>query len=143
MTEKNEGGCVCGSIRYTAHGAPKRITVCHCAWCQRRTGSAFGIETVFKEENISFVGDTLQKYRHVSDESGRWVDQHFCSQCGTNIGISLEAVPGLRTIAAGTYDDPSWLGQEKHAFRHVYLRSSQNWVDVPDGVEKFEIHFRK
>ena len=141
--ERHAGGCVCGSVRYVAQGDPARITVCHCTWCQRRTGSAFGVESVFKAEDVSFTGDTLQTYRHISDESGRWVDQYFCTRCGTNIGIALEAVPGLRTIAAGTFDDPSWLDRGKHSFRYVYLRSAQDWAEIPDGVEKYEVHWRK
>jgi hypothetical protein len=143
MAEQHEGGCVYGAVRYVAHGDPERVTVCHCTWCQRRTGSAFGVEVVFKTENLMVVGDTLREYRHISDESGRWLDQHFCSRCGANIGITLEAVPGIRTIAAGTFDDPSWLSREQHAFRYVYLRSAQNWSEVPDGAERYEAHFRK
>jgi hypothetical protein len=143
MAQQNEGGCVCGAVRYVAHGDPERVTVCHCTWCQRRTGSAFGVEVVFRMEEVTFVGDTLRTYRHVSDESGRWLDQQFCSRCGTNIGFTLEAVPDIRTIAAGTFNDPSWLSREKHAFRYVYLRSAQNWSKVPDGAERYEAHFRK
>jgi hypothetical protein len=143
MVEQHEGGCVCGGVRYAVHGEPERVTVCYCTWCQRRTGSAFGVEAVFRTEEVALAGGALQKYRHISDESGRWLDQEFCARCGTNIGFALEAVPGIRTIAAGTFDDPSWLTSEKYAFRHVYLRSAQNWSKVPEGVERYEAHFRK
>jgi len=143
MVQRNEGGCVCGAVRYVAHGDPERVTVCHCTWCQRRTGSAFGVEAVFKTEDVSLAGDALRTYRHVSDGSGRWLDQHFCSRCGTNIGMTLEAVPGIRTIAAGTFDNPSWVKPGRHAFRYVYLRSAQKWSKVPDGVEQYEAHFRR
>jgi hypothetical protein len=106
-------------------------------------GSAFGVEAVFRTEDVIFIGDTLRKYRHISDESGRWLDQQFCSRCGTNIGFTLEAVPGIRTIATGTFDEPSWIKPEKHPFRYVYLRSAQNWSRIPDGVEHYEAHFRQ
>jgi hypothetical protein len=85
---------------------------------------------------VTIAGDTLRIYRHVSDESGRWLDQQFCSHCGTSIGSALEAVPGIRTIAAGTFDDPSWIKRDRHAFRYVYLRSAQDWSETPDGVER-------
>jgi len=143
MAERHEGGCVCGAVRYVAHGDPERVTVCHCTWCQRRTGSAFGVETVFNIEHVALAGDTLRRYRHISDESGRWLDQEFCSHCGTNIGFTLEAVPGIRTIAAGTFDDRSWITPEKYRFRYVYLRSAQGWSRLPEGVEQYEAHFRK
>jgi hypothetical protein len=143
MAEQHEGGCVCGAVRYVAHGDPERVTVCHCTWCQRRTGSAFGVEVVFRTEALTFSGETLRTWRHISDESGRWLDQHFCCRCGTNLGISLEAVPGIRTLAAGSFDDPSWLRREKYLFRYVYLRSARDWSTIPDGVERYEAHFRR
>jgi len=139
----HQGGCVCGRVRYVVHDDPERVTICHCAWCQRRTGSAFGIEAVFRLEKVTMSDGPLKAYRHVSDESGRWIDQHFCSSCGTNIGFTLEAVPGIRTIAGGTFDDPSWIDAAKHQFRHVFLRSAQNWCTIPKGVETYEEHFRR
>jgi hypothetical protein len=141
--EQHAGGCVWGSVRYVAHGDPERVTICHCTWCQRRTGSAFGVETVFRREQVTLSGDTLSTYRHVSDESGRWLDQDFCSRCGTNLGIALEAVPGIRTIAAGTFDDPSWVNRGRFTFRHVFVRSARDWANVPDDVERYEMHFRR
>jgi hypothetical protein len=101
VADRNEGGCVCGGVRYVAQGDPERVTICHCTWCQRRTGSAFGVEVVFRIENVALAGEALRTWRHVSDQSGRWLDQDFCSRCGANIGLTLEAVPGIRTIAAG------------------------------------------
>lgn len=143
MAEQHEGGCVCGGVRYVVHGEPERVTVCHCTWCQRRTGTAFGVEVVFRSENVALEGETLRSYRHVSDESGRWLEQAFCSRCGSNLGFTLEAVPGIRTIAAGTFDDPSWISRDRYLFRYVFLRSARNWSSVPDGVEQYEAHFRK
>ena len=139
---KHAGGCVCGRVRYVADGEPERVTICHCAWCQRRTGSAFGIEVVFGQEKVAFTTGMMRTYRHVSDVSGRWLDQDFCAACGSNIGFTLEAVPGIRTIAAGTFDDPSWIDPEKHRFRHVFTRSARSWSGIPDGVERHERHFR-
>ncbi|HEX5080163.1 MAG TPA: GFA family protein [Geminicoccaceae bacterium] len=141
MGERHEGGCVCGAVRYVAHGDPERVTVCHCSWCQRRTGSAFGVEVVFREEAVTVAGE-VRTYRHVSDESGRWLDQHFCGRCGSNIGITIEAVPGIRTIAAGTFDDPSWISPERYTFRYVYLRSARDWSRLPEGAKRYEEHFR-
>jgi len=140
--DRRQGGCVCGTVRYETQGDPDRVTVCHCTWCQRRTGSAFGIEAVYPLEAVTFSGDTLHRYRHVSDLSGRWLDQDFCCRCGTNIGFTLEAVPGIRTIAAGTFDDPSWLTRDRIRFRYVFVRSARDWSDIPDGVERYEAHFR-
>ncbi len=141
--EKHEGGCVCGAVRYAVSGDPLRVTVCHCTWCQRRTGSGFAVEPAFWADKVVVSGGPLTKYRHVSDESGRWLDIEFCPACGTTIGMTLEWRPGIRLIDAGTFDDPGWIRSDRHLFRHIFMRSAQRWSIVPDGVEKYEQHFQK
>ena len=142
MTER-AGGCICGGVRYHTSGEPKRITLCHCSWCQRRTGSAFGVEVVFNDADLHISGKSLAHYRHISDESGRWLDQHFCSTCGTNLGLSLEAVPGIRSMSAGSFDDPSWLEDKKYSRRHVFTRTVRTWSEIPTDSECYEMHFRE
>ena len=39
--QKFAGGCVCGRIRYSGEAELLRMVACHCAVCQRFTGSAF------------------------------------------------------------------------------------------------------
>lgn len=140
MSNKHEGGCVCGSVRYVITGEPLRATVCHCTWCQRRTGSAFSVESAFNEEQVKITGGPLTKYRHISDESGRWLDLEFCPKCGTNIGFTLEWRPGIRVIDAGTLDDPSWINADVCQMRYTFLRSAQRWSEVPDGADRYERH---
>jgi hypothetical protein len=136
------GGCVCGSIRYACAGEPDRVTVCHCLWCQRRTGSAFGVEAVFRDDQVRFSGAEPASYRHVSDESGRWLEVHFCPRCGSNLGFTLQAAPGMRTVPAGTLDDPAALSPKRTKFRHVFARSRRDWGELASEVEVYEKHFR-
>lgn len=145
MSSKVEhaGGCVCGAVRFKATGEPQRVTVCHCLWCQRRTGTAFGVEAVFDQAQVEILGEVVARYRHVSDESGRWLDIEFCRRCGSNLGFTLEAVPELRTLPAGAFDDPGWITTERHQFRHVYTRSKRDWSDLSSAVEVHEQHFRR
>ena len=142
MTGENTGGCVCGTVRFTTIGEPMRITVCHCTWCQRRTGSAFGVEVVYRDDQVAFAGEEIGRYRHTSDESGRWLDIAFCRRCGGNLGFTLEAAPGIRTLPAGAFDDPSWIRADRYEMRHVYVRSRRDWSDLSSAVDVYERHFR-
>ena len=63
---------MCGSVRYRTVGEPMLATVCHCTFCQRRTGSAFSEPVIFKTEQVEFSGGRLATYEHRSDESQRW-----------------------------------------------------------------------
>lgn len=140
MVDTHEGGCVCGAVRYAASGDPRRVTVCHCTWCQRRTGSAFAVEALFSSEQVRVLGET-RRFRSISDESGRWLDLEFCGQCGGNIGFTFERLPGHRMIDCGTFDDPGWLTPDRFEFRYVYLRSAQCWSKLPDGAKAFDAFF--
>ena len=133
--ETHEGRCLCGGIRYVTSGAPIRATVCHCTWCQRRTGSAFAVEALFTNDQVEIIGD-LNSFRSVSDESGRWLKLDFCPICGTSIGFTFERLPDIRIVDSGTFDDPSWINPDRFEFRYVFLRSAQCWSQVPEGAER-------
>ncbi len=134
MGEIHEGGCVCGNVRYRTTGAPIAATVCHCKFCQRRTGSAFAEPVLFKMEQVELSGGPLTTYEHHSDESGRWLRMQFCPRCGTTVTWTMERRPGVRGIAGGTFDDPGWL----RIGRHIWTRSAQPWVSIPADLECFE-----
>ena len=50
MSDVHEGGCVCGNVRYRSIGAPMLATVCHCTFCQKRTGSAYSEPVILRTE---------------------------------------------------------------------------------------------
>jgi hypothetical protein len=134
MEAVHEGGCLCGAVRYRVTGEPVRASACHCTNCQRRTGSAFGIGTYFKEAQVSFNGAPRGTYEYRSDESGRWLRNEFCVKCGTTMTWTAEALPGVRAIAGGSYDDPKWFRLPRHA----WLRSALPWFTPPAGTDHLQ-----
>ena len=133
MTDTHEGGCVCGAVRYRAQGPPVVGTVCHCRFCQTRLASAFAVMASFKEEAVEVLQGELSTVEHRSDESGRWLRMNFCPRCGTTVSHTAELRPGVRTIAAGTFDDPGWFRID----RHIWVRSKLPWVVIPEGVASY------
>ncbi len=132
--EKHLGGCVCGSVRYQVTGQPVVATVCHCKFCQKRLASAFAVMASFKEEAIEFLQGELREIEYRSDESGRWLRMSFCPACGTTVAHTAELRPGMKSIAAGTFDNPSWFSID----RHIWVRSKLPWVILPEGVATYD-----
>jgi hypothetical protein len=132
--EIHTGGCVCGAVRYRTRGKPLTATVCHCTFCQKRLASAFALIASFEESQVEITQGRLTQYEHRSDESGRWLRMRFCPACGTTVCHAAEARPGICSIAAGTFDDPAWLGIQ----RHIWVRSKLPWVAIPEGVAVYE-----
>ena len=137
MSEIHFGGCVCGSVRYQVTGAPVVSTVCHCKFCQKRLASAFAVLASFKEESVQFLQGDVCEVEHRSDESGRWLRMSFCAKCGTTVAHTAELRPGMRTIAAGTFDEPSWFNID----RHIWVQSKLAWVTIPAGVATYKQGF--
>jgi hypothetical protein len=137
MPDVHQGGCLCGAVRYTVEGEPLRAHVCHCTYCQRRTGSAFAMVAVFDEKKVSISGPPLNSYEYRSDESGRRLWFQFCPRCATTVGFRIERAPTAYAISVGTFDDPEWF----RINRHIWTRSAQDWVAIPQGTERFEKHF--
>jgi hypothetical protein len=73
-----DAACSCGQLRLTANGEPIRISMCHCLACQRRTGSAFGIQA------------------------------RFSSDCGATVFYTLAAFPDVVAVPIGAFADPSF-----------------------------------
>ncbi len=130
MSDIHHGGCVCGAVRYRAHGDPVAGTVCHCKFCQKRLASAFAVIALYKMSDVETQGE-VKEIEHRSDVSGRWLKMSFCPQCGTTVSHTAEWRPGMRAVAAGTFDDPTWLRID----RHIWTQSKLPWVVIPEGVD--------
>jgi hypothetical protein len=129
MTDLHEGGCLCGDVRYRVRGLPLEAIVCHCNFCQRRTGGAFSIELFFPTENVEFVGAVPKTFEH-RNESGRWLRLKFCGQCGTTVGMTAERRPIQQALMGGTFDDHSWFTIN----RHIQAKEKVGCVSIPADV---------
>ncbi|AXQ94542.1 hypothetical protein D0Z66_12440 [Cereibacter sphaeroides] len=127
------GGCECGAIRYTVSAAPIVVYACHCTICQTQSGSAFGMAMRIPAESFSLTKGTLKTFRRVAD-SGQVFTNSFCPDCGTRIHHQADRSPGQISLKPGTLDNSSWL-RPSH---HVFLRSAQTWVVIPDDALRFE-----
>jgi hypothetical protein len=133
MNDKHAGGCACGAVRYEVTGTPVVGTVCHCRFCQKRLASAFAVMASFKQEAVAFLQGEIHEVEYRSDESGRWLRMSFCPRCATTVAHTAELRPGIRTIAAGTFDEPSWFRID----RHIWVQSKLPWVVIPPGVATY------
>ncbi len=133
MEQTHTGGCACGAVRYRVVGKPNFVAVCHCKFCQRRLASAFAILAAFDEKYVEITQGKLTECEHRSDESGRWLKMSFCPKCGTTVYHTAEIRPGMKAIAAGTFDEQGWFEID----RHIWVQSKHDWVAIPEGVATY------
>ena len=106
------GGCQCGELRYRIAAGPCRLNVCHCADCQRQSGSAFGMSLVIKPSAFEITQGEASVYQVIAD-SGRDKACLFCPRCGVRV---LHRTTALCSVKAGTLDDVSWLVPDAEYF---------------------------
>jgi hypothetical protein len=47
-TNRFEGGCLCGAVRFVASGQPKGVYWCHCQSCRKHSGAPVSVFVNFE-----------------------------------------------------------------------------------------------
>jgi len=122
--------CTCGKLTAIARGEPTRISVCHCLACQRRTGSAFGVQARFPEDAVTIAGESTQ-FARTGDE-GTTARFHFCPVCGDTVFYRMDAIPGFVAIPVGAFADPDFPPPRVS----VYEVRRHAWLHLDEGIER-------
>lgn len=130
------GGCACGTLRYRMRSAPMFVHCCHCKDCQRQTGSAFVLNALIEADRVELLSGDPRPFAMPTD-SGKPHIVCRCAQCGTAVWSEYGGVAALRFVRVGTLDEPTALSPDVH----IYTRSKQPWITLPDGVPAFEAYY--
>ncbi len=126
---KRRATCVCGQLAIEVEGDPIRISVCHCLECQKRTGSAFGVQARFPETSVRIEGRSTEFAR--TADSGNRVTHSFCPECGTTVYYKLAAAPGSVGVPIGGFADPSFPPPRIS----IYEDRMHPWIAIAGEVE--------
>jgi hypothetical protein len=124
MTTRH-AACSCEQLRLTAEGEPVRISICHCLACQRRTGSAFGVQARFDAERVRTDG-RYSEYVRVSDE-GEARTFCFCPECGATVFYKSATAPELIAVPVGAFADPAFPAPTVS----VWESRRHAWLELP------------
>jgi hypothetical protein len=134
-----EGTCACGEVRYRLSGEPFAVHCCHCRSCQRETGSAFVINGLIETQRVEVTAGAPVEIDTPSD-SGRGQIIVRCPSCKVALWSHYG---GMRDKAAfvrvGTLEDPDACAPQVH----IFTRSKQPWVVLPEGAHAFEVFYSR
>lgn len=129
------GGCQCGYLRYEIRAEPLSVYVCHCTECQRQSGSAFGMSAIVPRSALAFTSGEPRRWSRTT-ERGNVLDGDFCATCGTRVAHYPRINETIAILKPGTLDDTQWL----IPVGHIWTRSAQPWVQMPDDSVIFKEH---
>ena len=131
QTDKLEGGCACGHVRYAMDSQPLIVHCCHCSWCQRQNGSAFAVNALIEADRVRLLqGDVVDV--EVPSPSGANQRISRCPKCQVAVWSYYLVMQGglgerVRFLRVGTLDEPSKLPPDVH----IYTSTKQPWVVLP------------
>jgi hypothetical protein len=128
-----EAACHCGQLRLEVTGDPFAVSICNCLACQRRTGSAFGMQAGFKAEQVQVTG-RFNDFTRVSGEADRKEHVfHFCPDCGSQVFYTEPSEPDLVVVSVGSFADPTFPPPTESG----YDSRRHPWVGLPDSIQRF------
>ena len=133
VVQVHTGRCHCGSIRYQATGAPVIVAHCHCADCQRLSGTGHSTGAMFAVENFKLEG-RVSEYALDADNGNR-VTKAFCPKCGSQVLGRNSGSADYVTVSLGTFDDSSEL-EPQVAF---FARNRKPWDIMDHQLPTFEL----
>ena len=135
MSDRYEGGCSCGEIRYRLMSEPMFVHCCHCLNCQRQTGSAFVINLLIETDRLELLaGEPVPVDVPRDDGSKQRIWR--CPTCQVAL-FSRYTRPDVRFVRGGTLDDPSAVSPDVH----IFARSKLGWVTLPEAVPAFDVYY--
>lgn len=134
MTRRT-AACACNGLQLVCEGEPRRVSLCHCTDCQRRTGSLFSIAAFYERGAVSLAVGTSDTFTRDS-ASGLPVTFHFCPNCGANLFWEPARMPHLVGVAVGAFADPSFPRPEQA----VWMKDRHAWLEMPEGMPCYEVN---
>jgi len=119
-----EGGCLCGAIRYRATGAPTALVLCHCRSCRLASGAPSLAWAVFHAGDMHWLRGKPTQFT-----SSPGAQRGFCARCGTTLSYRRDTRAEYVDVSAATFDRP-----ERFAPRcEIWTAERLAWI-APDPL---------
>jgi hypothetical protein len=136
--------CACGRVEVGVDGEPVFVLLCHCDFCQKRSGNVFIASAHFALEQVVAIGGETKVYNGlIVDGVGAvgvpgGIDYHFCATCGSTLyWVSVSPLTGQRVIAVavGNFVEPDF----PMPTTEFFTKFRHHWVPpVPGALEVFD-----
>jgi hypothetical protein len=138
MTERT-AECACGRAKITVRNDPLLVLICHCDFCQKRSGNVFITSAHFAEDQVVTITGETKIYNGLKvDGVGALgipdgIDYHFCTTCGSALYWSMVSplTEGrVFAIAVGNFVDAEFPAPTTELFTKFRHR----WVTPVPGA---------
>ncbi len=125
------GGCLCGAVRFEVTEPLVSAGYCHCARCQRRTGTAAAASGRIVPGSLRLLsGEELVRVYQPPDGYAK----AYCGACGGALWSQNPADPEAKAIRLGTFDGDPGI---RPSYRQ-FVAFAAPWEPIPDdGLPRY------
>jgi hypothetical protein len=129
-----QGGCHCGSVRYTLLAPALSVQHCHCSRCRKLYGQLVSQGAVVDRSDIEIAGTAnLVKYR-----TSPTFEEHFCKTCGCHLFAYEDSEPRLMYFFPSTLDGGVHPGHPAGTESHIYVGSKAEWDTICGNLPQYD-----
>lgn len=128
-SQRIEGSCLCGGVRYVAQGPLDAVACCHCEQCRKASGAEFATNGTVEGASFRVTqGETLLAQWEVTPGHPRV----FCGRCGSSLFKRLP--DGKVRLRLGCVDTDL----DARPLCRVFVAEKPSWSVIHDDLPRFE-----
>ena len=122
-----DGGCLCSAIRFRISAPPLLSAACHCAWCQKRSASAYSLTLSVPTAGFAVIQGEPELGK------GPSANPHFfCPGCKNWMFLRLDAF-GIVNVRPTQLDEHRWF----RPYIEIFTSRKLPWA-ATSAVHSFE-----
>ena len=124
------GGCLCSAVEYCTPDDFKYAGYCHCADCQKFSGSLFNAFGGVPRQAFTVIRGAEHIKRFAKNADSLLC---FCAICGSSL-FADKPTKGMVHIRLGSLRDRPSLAPQFHQF----VRDKAPWYQITDGLPQYD-----
>jgi hypothetical protein len=121
----NDGGCLCGKVRFRVTATPLDSGYCHCRMCQKNSGAPAVAWATFPTASFSWIAGQPGVYISSAE-----AQRSFCANCGSYLVFMSTASPAEVSVNVASFDAPDTFPPRKH----IFVESRIAWFHTQDPL---------
>jgi len=132
-----QGGCLCGSVRYRATNADtKTVAHCHCGMCRKLSGGTLVSWIEVATKDFAFIQGHPDHFK-----SSHIAERTFCGTCGCQFTFQFIVNPAedseILWLTLGSTDRPD----DFEFAHHIFTDDQLPWLHFDDPLERWPNQF--
>jgi len=122
-----DGGCLCGRVRFRVAAAPLDSGYCHCRMCQQNSGAPVVAWVTFPAAGFSWISGEPSSYA-----SSAHSKREFCATCGSYLVFRSTKFPDEVSVNTASFDNTNAFPPR----RHLFVESQISWFRTADDLPR-------